>query len=173
MLLSGLGIGVLFPAHSLAVQASVPQNHIAIAIVMSSFFRSFGQAAGIAVGGVIFQNRFRKELEAFPDLASNATRYSLDAVALVEIIKSLPQNSIETIYLKTAFANALKAVWEVMCGLSGLALLASLVLKRYDLDQGLQTEQGFVSGAQSIRPVALRQGEALPVNDVDLDERRG
>jgi MFS family permease len=75
ILLSGLGIGVLFPAHSLAVQASVPQNHIAIAIVMSSFFRSFGQGVGIAVGGVIFQNRFRKELEAFPDLASNATQY--------------------------------------------------------------------------------------------------
>jgi hypothetical protein len=40
-----------------------------------------------------------------------------------------------------------------MCGLSGLALLASLVLKPYDLDQGLQTEQGFVSGDQRIYPV--------------------
>jgi hypothetical protein len=35
------------------------------------------------------------------------------------------------IHLKTAFVNALKTVWEVMCGLSGLALLASLVLKGY------------------------------------------
>jgi hypothetical protein len=86
----------------------------------------------------------------------------------VDIIKSLPENAVETIHLKIAFANALKTVWEVMCGLSGLALLASLVLKRYDLDQGLQTEQGFVSGAQRIHPVALWQGEALPVNDVEL-----
>lgn len=92
---------------------------------------------------------------------------------LVEIMKSLPQNSIGPIHLKTAFANALKTVWEVMCGLLGLALLARLVLKRYDLDQGLQTEQVFVSGAQNIHPVALRQGEALPVNDVGLQERRG
>jgi hypothetical protein len=91
----------------------------------------------------------------------------------VEITKSLPQNSIEKIHLKTGFANTLKIVWEVLCGLLGVALLASLVLKRYDLDQGLQTEQGFVSGAQRIHSVALRQGEALLVNDVELEERRG
>jgi hypothetical protein len=89
------------------------------------------------------------------------------------MIKSLPQNSIEAIHLKTAFANLLKTVWEVICGPSGLALLASLVLNRFNLDQGLQTEQGFVSGAQSIYPVALQQGETLPVNDVELEERRG
>jgi hypothetical protein len=50
----GNGIGALFPAHSLAVEGSVPKKHIAIAIVMSSFFQSFGQAVGIAVGGVNF-----------------------------------------------------------------------------------------------------------------------
>jgi hypothetical protein len=61
MLLSGIIIRELFPAHSLAFQASVLQEHIAIAIVMSRFFRAFEQAAGIAVGVVIFQNRFRKD----------------------------------------------------------------------------------------------------------------
>ena len=127
MLLSGIGIGVLFPAHSLAVQTSVPQKHIAIAIVMSSFspdrwtldrllvsqweaLLSQKWHATIAFAycdicttlhlttsrDIYLPKSIPQRGRGLPYLASNATRYSLDAGALVEIIKSLPQNSIES-----------------------------------------------------------------------------
>jgi hypothetical protein len=154
MLVSGIGIGLLFPAHSLSIQASVPQEHIAIAIVMFSFFRTFGQAIGVAVGGVIFQNRIQIELESFSDLADNARELSQDAVALIEVIKSLPKDAPQTLHLRMAFSNALKIVWAVMCGLSGVSLVACFFVKAYSLDQILQTEQGFIGEKRDHEAVA-------------------
>ncbi|KAI9784351.1 MAG: hypothetical protein M1839_002412 [Geoglossum umbratile] len=146
LLVSGVGIGLLFPSMALAIQASAPQENVAIAAALFTFFRAFGQTIGVAIGGVIFQNRMRVELGAFADLAAVATEYSLDAVALVETIKRLPPGASQTVHLKTAFANALRPVWAVMCGMSGLAMLASLCVKGYDLNQEHLTEQGFANG---------------------------
>lgn len=54
MLVSGIGIGLLFPAPALAIQASAPPKDIAIAAAMFTFFRCFGQTIGVAIGGVVF-----------------------------------------------------------------------------------------------------------------------
>lgn len=53
----GIGMGFLLPSTASAVQASVASEHVAIAIAMYSFFRSLGESLGVAIGGVIFQNR--------------------------------------------------------------------------------------------------------------------
>ncbi len=63
---------------------------------------------------------------------------------------SLPAGAEETIILKAAFAKAIQIVWAVMCGLGGAALLASLFVDSFDLNQALVTEQGFVDGKKSI-----------------------
>jgi hypothetical protein len=55
-----------------------------------------------------------------------------------------------TLVLKHAFANSIKIVWVVMCGLAGLALLATVFIKRYDLNQALATEQGFVDAGKGV-----------------------
>ncbi|KAI4112307.1 MAG: hypothetical protein LQ338_008326, partial [Usnochroma carphineum] len=86
MLVSGVGIGLLFPAMALAIQASVPPKNIAIAAAMFTFFRCFGQTVGVAMGGVIFQNRMASNLSGYPELSASATTYSLDVVALIRQI---------------------------------------------------------------------------------------
>lgn len=53
----GIGMGFLLPSTASAVQASVASENVAIAIAMYSFFRSLGESLGVAIGGVIFQNR--------------------------------------------------------------------------------------------------------------------
>ncbi|KAL8657504.1 MAG: hypothetical protein Q9226_001843 [Calogaya cf. arnoldii] len=55
LLFAGIGLGLVFPAVSLAVQASVCQKNIAVAAAMTALFRCFGQTIGVAMGGVIFQ----------------------------------------------------------------------------------------------------------------------
>lgn len=49
LLVSGIGVGLLFPALNLAIQASVSQKHTATAAGMFSFFRGFGQTIGVAM----------------------------------------------------------------------------------------------------------------------------
>jgi EmrB/QacA subfamily drug resistance transporter len=142
-LVPGIGLGLLFPAMGFSIQASAPQKDAAGAVAMFTFFRGLGQSVGVAVGGVIFQNRIKIKLESFPDIAPLAGKYAQDASALVQIIKNLPADSQVRAELKIGYAEALKWIWVVMCGLAGLAMMASFYTRSYTLDLGLETEQGW------------------------------
>ncbi len=141
-LVVGIGMGLLFPAMAFAIQASTKNKDLAFAVAMFSFFRAFGQAIGVAIGGTVFQNKLKKELLGYPLLASKAEEYSRDSSSLVQIIKNLPEG-LEKMQLKQSYADSLKIVWVTMCGLSALALILSLWTKGYDMNRPLETEQGF------------------------------
>ncbi|MCJ1459082.1 hypothetical protein MMC28_009459 [Mycoblastus sanguinarius] len=142
-LVSGVGMGILFPAMGFAIQAATDnQKDLAFAVALFSFFRAFGQAIGVAIGGTIFQNQMKQKLLSYPLLAPQATAYSADASALVQIIKGMAQGEARQ-QLVQAYADSLKTVWAVMCGFAGVALLVSFLTRGYDLDRALETEQGF------------------------------
>src|SRR5579859_7579643 len=62
LLLMGVGTGILFPALQFAAQAGQPDDDVAIATSTFVFLRSFGQTFGVAIGGVIFQNQWDKNM---------------------------------------------------------------------------------------------------------------
>lgn len=74
---------------------------------------------------------------------------SLDALTLIKTIDTLPTNAPETLILKHAFADAIKTIWAVMCGIAGVALIASLGVRGYKLDQVLTGEQGFIDAVRN------------------------
>lgn len=158
MLVSGIGIGLLFPAMALAIQASAPPEDIAIAAAMFTFFRCFGQTIGVAIGGVIFQNRMAANLEKYPSLASSATLYSLDVVALIRQINKLPGSDPTKRLLEDALSKSIGTIWAVMCGLAGIALISTIFLGHYDLNQALVTEQGFDGKGKSATAVPDVEG---------------
>lgn len=143
MLVSGIGIGLLFPAMALAIQASAPPKDIAIAAAMFTFFRCFGQTIGVAVGGVVFQNRMAANLASYPSLSGSAVSYSLNVVSLIRQINTMSDGDPMKTILKTALAHSIRPIWALMCGLAGLALMTTVFIKHYDLNQKLTTEQGF------------------------------
>ncbi|KAI2785979.1 hypothetical protein POX_h09744 [Penicillium oxalicum] len=136
----GLGLGLLFPSLGYAVQASAAPENLAIAVAMFSFFRALGQAIGVAVGGVVFQNRMRQNLLRYPNFAPMADQYSQDAAGLVQIIKAMADGADKS-DLKDAYTDSLRIVWAVCCGVSLVALLLSLFTKSYNLDQVLDSSQ--------------------------------
>ncbi len=141
-LVSGLGLGMLFPSMKFAIQASSTNADLAFAIAMFAFFRVFGQAVGVAIGGTIFQNQMKIKLLAYPGLAAKADQYSRDATSLVRIIKGT-QDAALKLQLQQSYADALKIVWVTMCGLSVLGFVLSLWTKGLDLNKPLETEQGM------------------------------
>ncbi|KAJ4863536.1 major facilitator superfamily domain-containing protein [Trichoderma breve] len=153
---SGIGLGFLFPSVASAIQAATAPEHVPMALAMFSFFRSLGQAVGVAIGGVIFQNRMTANLLNYPKLAPNATAYGADAAGLVDIIKSMPsgQNKHD---LQQAFVDSLRIVWAVCCALAGFGLLLSLLNQSYSIDQELASSQGIVEKHQ-LRPHAESTG---------------
>lgn len=137
---AGIGLGILFPALGYAIQASALPGHMSMSVAMFSFFRAFGQALGVAVGGVIFQNRMYVNLLAYPAHAARAADMSKDAAGLVQIVRAMAEGE-EKMQLKMAYTDSLKIVWAVCCGMVGVAGLLSLLTESFDLNQEVESEQ--------------------------------
>ena len=142
-LVGGIGTGLLFPALVFAIQASNTSEDTAFAVALASFFRTFGQGLGVAVGGVIFQNQIKAKLLAYPLLAPFADEYSQDASGLVQIIKTMSSDLPQKAQLIQAYADSLKTVWLAICVLGAVALITSIWTKGYNLNVEHKTEQGF------------------------------
>ncbi|KAL8704544.1 MAG: hypothetical protein Q9201_002279 [Fulgogasparrea decipioides] len=142
-LVGGLGIGMLFPSMAFAIQASQTNEDLAFAVAMFSFFRAFGQAIGVAVGGTVFQNQIKMKLSKYPALAAKAAEYSKDASSLVQVIKGMEDGVVKDT-LQHAYADSLKVVWVTLCGSAAAGLVASLWTRGLDMNKPLETEQGFI-----------------------------
>ena len=143
-LVPSIGIGMLYNSLGFATQASTTEENSAFAAAMYTFMRSFGQAVGVAVGGVIFQSQFARKLKANPIVAQNATQLAEEASSLVEVIKALPSDSEERIAIVRAYADALKLLWAAMAAFAFAALLVSLFSEKLSIDRKHNTEQGLV-----------------------------
>jgi MFS family permease len=160
-LISGLGLGILYPAMSFAIQASASNRDLPFAAALYSFFRNFGQMLGVAVGGAIFQNKIKANLLTYPDLVDKAAEYSKDASALVEVIKAYPPslNPVKQEII-TAYVDSLRMVWLIMCILATAALILAVAFtKGITLERELETDQGF-------------QTEMSPADDMEKMDRR-
>ncbi|KAI9791367.1 MAG: hypothetical protein M1816_003934 [Peltula sp. TS41687] len=143
---SGLGLGTLFPAMSIAVQSSASPADVPFAAGMFSFFRALGQSIGVALGGVIFENTLRRRLLSYGgDLAAHAVEYSRNASALVAFVVKLDPGSSTRHDLVNAYVDALRMVWLVLTVFAAVAGLVALGSKKgLALDRAVETEQGFV-----------------------------
>lgn len=156
-LVSGVGLGILFPALQFQLQAASSGKDMAFAVAMFVFFRSFGQALGVAIGGVIFQNQMVKNLQRYPAYAARAADLAKDAAALVEIINDTAAGQGKR-DLRTAYTDSLRTVYIVMAALAAVCLVASLFIKAYDLNVGLETEQGLTQSKKT-RDVKVEEGQ--------------
>ncbi|KAI9045890.1 MFS general substrate transporter [Aspergillus affinis] len=139
----GLGLGILTAAIVCTVQASSTNRNLTVAVAMVVFFRAFGQAIGIAVGGVIFQNRMKDNLLGYPELAPHALEYSRDAAALVTVVKGMGDAGAEGLRkkeLKEAYTDSLRVILGFMCAVSGIGLVMSMWVEKYDLNRALGEE---------------------------------
>jgi MFS family permease len=139
----GIGFGILFPAVQFQVQAATTNEDMAFAVGLFAFFRTFGQAVGVAIGGGIFQNSMKSKLSAYPRYAEQASELAKDAAALVEIIRTTA-NGQDKLDLQTAYTDSIRVVYIVLTAFAGLALVTSLFVKAYPLNEVLDTQQGLV-----------------------------
>ncbi|KAM5453423.1 hypothetical protein MaudCBS49596_002625 [Microsporum audouinii] len=161
---SGFGIGLLFPSVPLAIQASVPQEDVAMAATLVQFFRFLGQTLGVAMGGAIVDNQLRRNL-----VKAGLPEQPASLLKLIRILKELQPDTTLAIALKGAMSKSFRTIWVVMCIFSAANLLLSLFVVEYSLNQEHRTEQRFIheegehvdsnkdSGAASSSPVPSSQ----------------
>jgi hypothetical protein len=150
-LVPGIGLGILFPSLQFQLQAASTQKDMAWTVAMFTFFRTFGQALGVAIGGVIFQNEMARKLRNYPQFAAQAAELAKDAAALVEVIKETEAGPGKDA-LRTAYTDSIRTVYNVLTALAGVALVSTFWVKSYDINVELETEHGLVE---------KRRGEAV------------
>lgn len=135
------------------IQSSVPQQEVSMAAILVLFFRSMGQAIGVAIRGAILDNQLQNHLSAaLRGAADQSQGQSLNDVALVEMLKHLPANSSEAVKIRQALVESFQVIWMVMCGFAGLNLILSIFIKKFGMNQSHETEQGFVHEVQENNP---------------------
>ncbi|KAJ5345695.1 hypothetical protein N7452_003699 [Penicillium brevicompactum] len=132
-LVVGLGTGSLFTSANLAIQANKSSDEMSHALGFFAFFRTLGQSIGVAIGGTTFDNLFNQKLRDNPALGALAKKLGTGAAALVQSLKVVPEDDPRKPQLIQAYADSLRVIWLVLCGCAGVALLASLFVKRYSL----------------------------------------
>ena len=63
MILAGLGMGLLQPVYTVAVQNVAPRNQMGAATASTTFFRSIGSTLGIAVFGSVLLTNYHSEFD--------------------------------------------------------------------------------------------------------------
>ncbi len=152
--LTGLGLGIAIPLHTIAVQNSVPYHMLGVATATTAFFRSLGGATGLAALGAIMNYRFSDAfLGALPGilpkgvLVDRLTQVAMSPRVLVDPdIQARLQIYIMEVtshgnavfqdiisVLKQSLQYALSEVFFIGMWAAGVALLLSVFLKEIPL----------------------------------------
>ena len=139
-LVVGVGLGFNYSALGVTLQAATSEEDMTSAVAMFTFFRLMGQALGVVIGGVTFQNEIRSKLLEIPSLAPMADQYANDGAALAQQISSI-KDSVDRADVIQVYADSLKTVWAVLCGVAALALLTSFIITDLSLDREFVSPQ--------------------------------
>ena len=151
LMLMGIGTGILFPSLQFAVQAGQPDDDVAYATSTFVFLRSLGQTFGVALGGVIFQNQWDKNMAELIATNSIPTSFQIsgqDAEGAVMFLSQLSPDVLRTV--KGLYSDSLRAVWIFFIPLAGIAFIASLFMRNYSLDKVLNSKQMFDEARESV-----------------------
>jgi EmrB/QacA subfamily drug resistance transporter len=87
MVIAGLGMGLLQPVYTLAVQNVAPRQQMGAATSSTIFFRSIGSTVGVAAFGSIMLTRYHSlfELQMPPHVPAAALPYFSNPLMLVQI----------------------------------------------------------------------------------------
>ena len=151
----GFGLGITFPAFTIAVQNAVPHDLLGAATSATQFYRSVGGAMGLAVLGSLMASRFASGLsqslspamkEALPPERiaelGNDPQSVVDANALGSLQDALGGVGNATLArdllatLRTALADAIGEAFLVGLVVLGLAAVAAALMKEYPLSKG-------------------------------------
>jgi EmrB/QacA subfamily drug resistance transporter len=119
----GAGMGTQMLSLLLAVQHSVSRNQLGLATSLTQFSRSIGAAVGVAVMGAILSRAI-----------AGTTLPDIEGLAASGITLSAP--------VRAQFASALHGVFLAGLVVSGLGLLAALLLPRVDMSSPVSTSTG-------------------------------
>jgi EmrB/QacA subfamily drug resistance transporter len=137
MFILGVGVGMVMPVMTLAVQNGVDRKDLGTATSSVTFFRSIGSSLGAAMFGAILINRLTAHLgHALPAGSGAAAAKSLSSSAAG--LQHLPPAEVHIIL--TAFAQAFADVFLIGIPFAIVAFIVALFLKETPLSNSTREQ---------------------------------
>jgi hypothetical protein len=111
---------------------------------MISFITSLGQAFGVGIGGVVFQNQWNKHIDNKLSSDALSPEYIIsyrESEQAAEIIESFPTN-VQTTH-RILMADVIDTLFIVMAAFSAAAFVMSLVSRNLSLDRETRSTRQF------------------------------
>ncbi len=145
MVVLGIGVGMIMPILTLAVQNAVERRYLGTATSSVVFFRSIGSALGAAVFGAVLVNRFIHYItQQLPGNVGAAVAKKVQSSLAGPA--GLPPGDVHTILV--AFAHAFKDVFIIGIPMAFLSLVVALLLK----EAPLKTSTKEAAEGQGLEP---------------------
>jgi EmrB/QacA subfamily drug resistance transporter len=137
MVVLGVGVGLIMPVMTLAVQNGVDRKDLGTATSSVTFFRSIGSSLGTAIFGAILTNRLSYHLQhALPGANGASVAKSLGGSAAG--LQNLPPNELHVVL--SAFAQAFGDVFLVGIPFAIAAFVITFFLKEAPLSESTREE---------------------------------
>lgn len=155
---AGLGIGPLFQAPIIALQAHISPRDIGTATATLGFIRQLATSSSVVIGQVVFQNEMQKKygsLEAAVGPQQAGVLAGGAAGANTQLIDSLPPDARTAVHFDVA--ESLQPMWIMYTCISAVGLLAALLIAKKKLTaQHEETKTGLEAEREN---EAARQAE--------------
>lgn len=179
-IIAGVGIGPLFQAPIIALQAHINPRDIGTATATLGFIRQLATSTSVVIGQVVFQNSMSAKTPQLAASLGPETAAQLsggEAGANTQVINSLPTEQRDVV--RVAFADSLMPMWIMYVAFSFVGLLAGFLIKKKVLSsQHEETKTGLAAEKENAaartaekeakraskrhsRPVTPKSGEHL------------
>jgi predicted MFS family arabinose efflux permease len=162
MVIAGLGMGLLQPVYTLAVQNVAPSERMGAATSSTIFFRSIGSTVGVAAFGSVMLTRYHSEFtRSIPvSVPKLALPYFENPLLLMQVRPQLEQAFggvpggaalLQTLLIgvKAALLHGLQDIFLWSAVIMSLAILPHLLLKRVPLRARAHADTPAASAAQA------------------------
>ena len=182
-IVAGVGVGCLFQAPIIALQAHINPRDIGTATATLGFVRQLATSTSVVIGQVVFQNSMSAKTAQLattlgPELAERLSGSA--AGANVQVINTLPSAQKEAV--RVAFANSLQPMWIMYVAFAFVGFLAGFMIKKKALsDKHEETKTGLAAekenaaarNAEKEAKRASKRASARPSTSDDTNRHLG
>ncbi|KAK5674768.1 hypothetical protein LTS10_012504 [Elasticomyces elasticus] len=130
-LIAGFGIGPLFQAPIIALQAHIKPRDIGTATATLGFVRQLATSTSVVIGEVVFQNQMKKKSAQLTALLGPELAAQLgggNAGANSGIINGLPHDQRNVV--RKYFADSLQPMWIMYCVVAAVGIIAATFVRK-------------------------------------------
>ena len=171
-LIAAIGVGGIFQAPVVAIQASMPLKDMATSTAAFMFVRTVGAAIGINIGEAIISNVVQRNIAGVPGLNGVLGDSAASLNDGLRKIASIPDAATRDA-LQHAYSRATSTIWLMNTPIAGVGLILCLFVRHYSLNRNIVRGGEQKKEVDDVAAAAAAPGTTASSTDLAADLEKG